>query len=458
MEGLVAADAKDDFLTARLRGFFIGRDADLVPGWNAAAALGPAATPILWRLLDGVATGESRFALLAAIQAAGGVGEDDRFLRWIEAPGRTARDRLFVAFLLASGGDRPAPRPDLLLRLRGANDLADLLGSLAAARFPGVEGLPPAAANADSDLGRAAAALFAGGALREAPPRGTRHEALFWRGALLGAARRRQGEALRERALALRQERGEGFEGVRQAANWLLAGLSDPTVAAARLDDESLAILVGDRAMRARLAPSIESARAARAEPLPVLAVAHALECPLDVAVATREAWATGPGGGAAVLALAFRLLVRAEASTPALPAWSAVPEWAVARAAAGGGESAFPGLADAKLAHAATAFASGRLPPSAFADAIELAVWRAGAHPGAVARRLERDFLRDLVLAGSQEGGGKYQPHVPPAQRYFCPGLGRDEPWFRVAIAFHEWNHVPRGAVPAAVRWPRSR
>lgn len=451
-------DAKDDLLTSRLRAIFGGREADLATKWNAAATLGPAATTVLWRLLDGVATADARFTLLAAIQAAGGCAEDDRLLRWADAPGRSARDRHAVAFLLAIGPDRSAPRPDLFVRLRGSSELADLLACLAAARFPGVEGLPTAtAAAADADLGRAAAALLAGSPLRESPPKGARHESLFWRGALLGAARRGRGANLRERASALLQERGEAFQSTRQAAAWLLASAGEPTLATTRLDDDVLAVLVGDRLMRARIAPTLATARSPRAGPAPMLAVARVLESPIDAAIATRQEWASGADGRVAVLALAFRIAVGGQRAQAGLPNWPEVPEWAIAQAAAGSGATQFPGVTDAHVARAASAFTRGALPAAAFADALELAAWRAGAHPGLVASSLERDLLRDLVLAGSQEGGGRYQPHVPPQQRYFCNGLGKDDPWFHVAIAFLEWSATPRGPVPAAVRWPRS-
>jgi hypothetical protein len=451
-EAMGAADAKDDFLAARFRPMFLGRASDPVAGWNLAASLGPAASPVLWRLLEGLAAGESRFALLAAIQAAGGAGEDDRMLRWIDAPGRSARDRMFVAYLLAAGPERAQARADLYARLRGPNDMAELLARLAAARFPGVEGLP--AVLADGDQGLAAAALFAGSAVREFPPRGTRHETLFWRGALLGAARQRQGGELRERALALRQERSEGFAGVRQAANWLLAGLAEPALTNARPDDETLAILVGDPGMRTRSASALATSRSLRAEPEPAMAVAHVLVSEIDEAIASCAAWAAAPSARSACFALAFRLLV--DGKSGAVPSLPGAPAWAVVRAASGAAVAGFADVGDEAVARAAAAFTAGRLPAAAFADTLELAVWRAGAHPGLVPRRLERDFVRDLVLAGSQEGGGRYQPHVPPAQRYVCAGLGREEPWFHVAIAFHEWSATPRGAIPAAARWPR--
>lgn len=451
-EGWATVEARDDFLTARMRAAFSGRDVDLGAGWDAAATLGPSVSPALWRLLDGQSTGEARLAVLAAIQAAGGVDEDDRLLRWNDSPGRSARDRLFVAFVLAMGPRRSAPHGDLLARLRGTSELAELLALLAAARFPGVEGLPDVAS--DGDPGIAGAALFAGSVFRSGPPRGARHEGLFWRGALLGAVQPPAKGALREHARTWATDRGDGAVAIRRAALWWQARAGDAEAWLERPDDEALAILVGEPAARARLRSWLASPPQARTNPVPAIVVAQAMACPLTELVATREGWAVAAEHRAGVLVLAMRALT--EGGLPCPPAWPAVSEWALVRLACGSGDQRLPPLADANLARAAAAFATGRLPAADFADALELAVWRAGAHPGLAPWRLERDFLRDLVLAGSQEGGGKYQPHVPPSQRYFATGLGRDEPWFRVAVAFFEWHGRLRGTVPAALRLVR--
>ncbi len=451
---LAAAESRDDFLGRKMRAAFVGRDVDLAAGWDVAATLGPAACPVLWRLLDGLAAGESRYAVLGALCAAGGAGEDERMLRWIDAPGRSSRDRLFVAYLLALGPDRTSPRANLLARLRGQSDLSEVVALMAVARFPGPEGMSEV--SGDGDLGRAAAALFAGSPLRAAPPRGERHEGLFWRGAFLGAARNSATATLRNRAMAWQSEPGDGAAATRRAALWLLAQSGQGQAWTVRPDDDTLEVLTGDPLARRNLAAWLTVPPRSRSEPSSALVVAHVLASPLADLLATRPEWAARPEGRPAALALAFRALVEGASGQP--PPWPEVPEWAMVRLACGSRDPVPPGVADAPAGRAAALFAAGRLPAADFADALELAVWRAGAHTGLVPWRLERELLRDLVLAGSQEGGGKYQPHVPTEQRYFAKGLDRDEPWYDVAVAFFEWSSRPRGPVPATARWPRAK
>jgi len=60
-----------------------------------------------------------------------------------------------------------------------------------------------------------------------------------------------------------------------------------------------------------------------------------------------------------------------------------------------------------------------------------------------------ERLLLRDLLLVGSNLGGGKYLGHVRPEQRYRPTGIGPDDVFFDVAVPLFEFLAHPRSPMP---------
>lgn len=445
------ADARDEALRADLRRLLQARSQPPEACWGLARDLGPCASPLLWQLLD-EAAGEARLRLLAALVAAGGIAEDERLLRWVGTSACGVRERQFVAYLLALGPDRAQVRTDVFERLRAGSAFANLLAMLAAARFR--RDGSALEFDVDDDPGLAGAAMLAGVPVRWTPPRGTRHEGLFWRGAFLGGARHGATATVRERAMAMRAEAGDGQAEVRLAAQWCCVRSGDGLAADARPDAAGLAVLAGDAAARRQHADWFQMPPGPRDAQPERLAVAFALSARFDDVVAARANWPSAPAAAALALTLAWRA-AHGERPTAPLPAWPETPAWRVLQLACGVAEDAGAALADAALARAADRARVGALPPAAFAAAIEAALWRADVHPGLVPVRLERAYVRDLVLAGSQTGGGKWQPAVPPEQRYFAAGLGRAEPWFDVAVAYYEWNEAPTGAPPEPLRLP---
>jgi hypothetical protein len=92
-------------------------------------------------------------------------------------------------------------------------------------------------------------------------------------------------------------------------------------------------------------------------------------------------------------------------------------------------------------------------MPREVMRGVLEEVMWKWGSHPGLGAWELERQLIRDLLLVGSNIGGGKYQPHVRPEQRYRAAGIGPDAVFFEIAVAWFDFSAQPRGAPPAEYR-----
>jgi hypothetical protein len=426
---------------------------------------------LLWQLVHEERSSVGRrIVLVAAAVLAGGTAEDERLFQWLDQQQRTLPERAFAGFLLALGPRRSRAVPNFWTRCLGSQNKAPevLLGvavRLAAARFPGtVETAPPLAVD---DAGLVAASGFAG-----LPVPGSylakwwdlrqpeRHAELCWRGGLLGAAMRWRADAVQvDPALGFARElaqlASEALTPVRLCATWLRARAGQLPFEEPRLDWRQLQVATADPTTAVRLQSWLGPAVLPRDEEPHRLAVAYALTRPVAMVLDESPQWSTEERIKRHVaVALAWRLcgLSGGHAIGAEVPG---LGEWGFVRAAAnlpvdGAGRSEDPALQQAlRLA------AAGRLPRPALRAVLEDALWRWGSHPGLVGWQLERQLLRDLVLGGSNAGGGKYQSHVPLDQRYLPSGLDRNDPFFPIGVALYEFLAVPRLPIPAEHRLP---
>ncbi|MBL8754869.1 MAG: hypothetical protein JNK15_16310, partial [Planctomycetes bacterium] len=245
---------------------------------------------------------------------------------------------------------------------------------------------------------------------------------------------------------------GEPFAAARAAAVWLRASAHAYDDKAA-FDVVALQIAVGDVQTATTLRASIEPMVHLRA-PMPHrLAVAYALSRPPEVVVEQRAQWGSDAGFGAHVaLALAFELARRPK-TEPVAVSFPGIPEWQLVRAASGATAEAVP-LADPVLAEVLRLHADGRLPRAALRTSLEDALWRHDGHPRLVPFELERLLVRDLLLSGS-DPGTKYQPNLRSEKRYAPTGMGRDEEFFRIAVALFDFLAKVRSPMPAEHRLP---
>lgn len=132
------------------------------------------------------------------------------------------------------------------------------------------------------------------------------------------------------------------------------------------------------------------------------------------------------------------------------------LPEWSFVRAASGASVERDAVCDDPRLQTALQLLADGRLEPAALQDLLEETLWRWGSHPRIAAWQLERLLVRDLLLAGSNTGGAKYQPAVRPDLRYSPSGMDRNDSFFPVAVDLFDFLWRPRAPMPAEFRLPR--
>lgn len=442
---------------------------DLDAGWRLARDLGRPVAPLLWEMVrEEKSNTDRRLVLLAAAMLAGGPGEDERLFEWLAQPKPMLEERVLVAFLLAMGPRRTRPMPEFWSRLLGPartpEQLLAIAARLASARFP--DSAVDAPATQGQDPGLLAAAAYAGLSL-SAPQlarmsRGEdRHAPLFWRGAMLGEAWRmaQLGEqpALVDRAvelLGLRERPGSEM----LAAAMLLtarAGRLDPN--GQRPDFELLRFAGGEPTSRAVLQRWLSPTPLARDEQPERLAVCYAWLAPVDDVVAAIPEWSAEPRVRRQIaLAFAVRLCAGAR-PRGALPVeLEGVPEWAFCVWAAGGSfapAGAATKFEDPYEAAVAELVAAGRCSRAACRDALEEVLWRQGNHPGLAAFTLERELVRDLLLSGSREGGGKFQPHVKSEHRYLPTGMDRGDPFFTTAVALYLFSMRPVAPIPAEYR-----
>ena len=403
---------------------------------------------------------DRRLVLLIAAVLAGGTAEDDRLFSLLDQQKPLMQERTMAAILMALGPRRSRQRDGFLAKVLGPNkepeDLLTIAARLAAARFP--QAATGVAMLESDDPGLLAATAFAGmpiAASSRARPwrRGGRHDGLFVRGALLGEGWRLGLEGTRpsllDRAEALLGSTDATQSASREAAVLLLAR-------AGRLDPTQPPIEVGLLQLAASQAASREVLRRwlkptplARDEDPARLAVAYALWMPVEQVVAQRTEWGREPRIRRHVaVALATRLCaLRLE--RPIEAPLEQVPEWAFVRWASGGAFTSNGAPLDPRLAALGDLIADGRASRKAARDELERFLWCSGSHPGIGPWRAERQLLRDLVLVGSNRGGGKYQPAIKSHERYFPTGLDRDDGFFRIAVELYEFLDRPVAPVP---------
>lgn len=441
---------------------------DLAQGWQLASDLGRPAVPLLWDMVQAErAHIEPRLVLLAAALLAGGPAEDERVFAWLDRRRSMLEERVLTAMWLAEGPQRPRPVPSFWSRCHGPDKTPEpilrIAVRLAAARFPGVENGDSVAP--DEDPGLAAAGAYAGLPLSPSVPQRlwdlrnpVRHAELFWRGALLCGARRAAAGAQIEPDLLLRaRERlalaGQQDGAVRAAAALLLLRAGELRADGPRPDWEFLQVATADadgaRRLRRWLGPVPEP----RDEEPRRLAVAYVLSREPAEVVADRAAWSADPRVRREVaVALAFRLL--ADPTPAPIDVELAEPaEWTFVRWASGLPIDRVVTIEDPALQVAARLLVAGRLPRAALQKALEDALWRWGSHPVLSVREQERLLLRDLLLVGSNTGGGKYVPHVRRTRIYRPTGIGPDDEFFDVAVALHDFLARPRLPIPAEYR-----
>ncbi len=459
---------KDERLRDRFRQLLLAVPTrDLASGWQLASDMGRPAVKVLWELLAKENSDvEHRLVLLAAAMMAGTTHEDERLFGWLDQQKPMLEERTMAAMLVALGPSRVRPMPNFWPRfLGGAKTPEQLLAiavCLASVRVPGSqEGAPVWVSD---DPGLAAAMAYAGLAVPtsvtskfwnlRAPER---HADLFWRGALLGAAREpavaRQADALLERATELMRLPGESLAAGRSAATWLRAVAGDLRADEPRLDIGLLRVATGDLAAAQTLQVWLSPEALPRDLEPQRLAVAWALSRRPEVVIEQRAVWSADARIRRHVaVALAWRLAGAAsptaiEVSMPDLAEWNFV------RAASGSSVDRGASCDDAKLAAALPLLADGRCDRVTLRSLCEETLWRWGSHPRLAPFELERLFLRDVLLAGSNAGGNKYQTHLPPDQRYCPSGLDRGDRFFSVAVALFEFLVRPRAPLPSEHR-----
>lgn len=453
----------------RFQGLLLATSRDLAAGWQLARDVGRPAVPLLWDMVDDERSDVGRrLVVLAAAMLAGGSHEDERLFAWLDQQKPMLEERTLVAMTLALGPRRPRPVPDFWSRSFGPAKTPELLLAiavrLASARVPeSEEGAP--GMNGD-DPGLAAATAYAGLPLPasvsnrwwnlKAPER---HAELFWRGSLLGASRRsapsQDTDGLLERASHVMALDGEAMALARAAATLYRARNHDLRPAGTRLDPRLLLVASSDLTTAAALHPWLGPVAQPRDDEPQRLAVAYALSRAIDVVVADREVWRADPRINRHIAtALAWRVL-GAPAGAPIEAVVPGLAEWNFVRWASGAAIDRTVTCDDPQLQTALDLIADGRMPRSALREALEEALWRWGSHPGLAPWEHERLLVRDLLLSGSNPGGGKYQAHVRPDLRYSPTGLDRRDGFFVVAVALYEFMIRPRAPLPREHRLP---
>lgn len=457
---------KDERVRERFRQLLLATPTrDLAVGWQLALDLGRPATPLLWEMLQAEKSNvESRLIVLAAAVLAGGVAEDARLFEWLDQQKPMLEERALASLMMALGPVRSRPVPNFWTRCFGPTKSPELLLSvavrLASVRFPGAEDGAPLLQGDDPGLAAAAAFSGTGGVAARwwnlTTPE--RHAELVWRGSLLGSARRwrADGAAPEPSFEVARQLLGLGGDlraPLRSAAALLLAHGQQFRAEEPRLDWLLLQAAVSDPRTNDRLAAWLGPKAQPRDEQPSRLAVAYALSRPTRTVVDERSVWGSDPAIRQHVaVALAFRLLAQ-DAPQPTDATLPGVAEWQFVRFACGAPIERGQLPDDPHLRVALQLAADGRMPRAALRTALEEALWRWDSHPGLVAWQQERLLVRDLLLSGSAQGGGKYLPQVRADQRYVPGGLDRKDGFFGVAVQLYDFLAAPRAPIPAERR-----
>ncbi len=464
--------AEDD---ARYRGQFTqlllggSHDRDLAAGFGLASDIGGPVAPVLWALHAGEKSNARRriTVLAAAVLSEGPLG-DERVLGLLEQDRAQLHDRLMSAFALALLPRRTREQPQFWSRVFGRNkqepvQLLAVLALLASSRFPAAAAATPPAVLRDGDPGVVAAALYAGAPVPEAlvqpywRPDPPAHAALVWRGAFLGRLHRdgaENGDAvLVQRAREVLAMPGEVHATAREAAALLLGRLGQVDQDA-RPDWSLLQLLAADRKTAASVRAWLTAGPQPLAEEPAVLAVEYVLSRSPTMVLEDRAAWANAPTIRAHVaLALAWQLCAGG-AEKPIDWAIAGLPEWYFVRWATGVRAPRDEAIADPVLEQAARLCAEDRMPREVAQRLFEEALWRLGSHPGLGLWRAQREFVRDLVLAGSVPGS-RYQIGLRDHLRYVPGGLRHEDDFFEVAVELYEFmgRRVPPVPVECRLR-----
>ncbi|MCR9246772.1 MAG: hypothetical protein NXI31_17195 [bacterium] len=438
---------------------------------SLAAAIGRPGVPLLWEMLRAEKSNVTRRdALLAAAILAGGPAEDERLYGWLSQQKAIKEERTMAALAIALGPPRMRAIPNFWSRSLGPTkspvEILAIAVRLAAARVPdSAIGAPTLLSD---EPGLAGATAFAGLPVRNAiwnrrwnlrDP--VAHADLFWRGALLHAARletdnRPVASQLLTRARAIANLPGQEYAAARRAAALLQARRGDVRVVGARPERELLEVLVSRpeaaRKLRKWLGPTPQP----RDDRPQRLAVAYVLSRDPAEVVADRQQWSRDPRVSSHVaVALAWRLLgeesPKIEDVGMGETGSGGVPEWFFVRWAAGLPADAMR-CEDLALTAVAELAAAGRLPRTAARQALEEALWRWDSHPGRGLYDAERVYVRDLLLVGSDEGG-QYVPAIRTEDRYRPTGIGHARKFFEIAVAVYEHFSQPRLPLPPQYR-----
>jgi hypothetical protein len=374
-------------------------------------------------------------------------------------------ERTMADFLIALGPRRARAMPDLWARCLGPQkppqQVLAIAARLAAARFPGSDvGAPvlvddnPGLAAATAYAGLPVPASISGGLWNLKTP--ANHAELFWRGALLAGAHQATDAQPAPDAL-LRQARdvtrlvGDHHADARAAAALCLARSHQVRQEGARPPWRQLQLLASEIDSASELQSWLPAVP--MPEEPPRLAVAYVLSRDPSVVIAERDAWGADKRIRRHVaVALAWRLLGD-ERPAPVEATLPAVPEWFFVRWASGAPAARDGAIEDATLEAAAGLAASQRLPRAAARRVLEEALWRWGSHPGLGLLENDRLLVRDLLLVGSNVGGGQYVPHVPYVERYRPAGIGSENAFFDIAVAAYDFLSRPRLPLPPEYR-----
>lgn len=462
---LTQADAR---ARERFRSALLLDNPDLEGGWQLAKDLGRTATPLLWGMLrDEKPSQQRRLALLMAVALAGGPGEDDRILEYLEQIGKndeSIAERVLACLWIALGPDRarlPSKYWTRVLPRRSPHDILRIATNLAAARFGAAAEAPRVLP--EDDTGILAAAAFAGIAVPESaanlrwiPSAVDRHADLFRRGALLGALRGGALQSQDHRAKVLARLRPFDVDGqpapLRAVVALVRSRALDVRPQEPQPPWDLLRLRAADPESAALLQPWLRAEPSPLADDPATLAVEYVLAHEPAVVVRERAIWGEKPAVRRHVaIALALQLLRRRErlAVDQALPG---VPEWFFVRWAGGGLAQKDATIDDPELERAAQLAQAGRLPIEAARTVLEEALWRWRSHPGRGLFEAERLLVRDLLLTGSLPGK-EFRPSVPVEQCYFATGIDQNDDFFRVAIRAFKFLGNPTTPIPPACR-----
>lgn len=427
-------------------------------GWRVAGEIGTAAVPALERIWRDDRNPLRRLAVLAAIDYA--AGEHDDFLLARLEKTRETDVQTFVLLCIALGPDRRDTEgvvADFLQR-RATKPILRVAACLAGRRL----GLrPPDGWFTESEAGVAAAARYClaraddAGLARWLRRRRPSDTDLVLRGAALGVRQPAQLSTELEDEIVKQLGSGNTSSVVDCAAHAAMRSIDvgalqarggqivDPIVPVLAFSPEYRHDLL---ATLERVVDSSQVEHVVRQRAAVSLALGGSAE---QLARFTRKRIARSPDVESAfALAFAYRLF-SAPADGLALqnvePRDRTIAPWIrLAR-----GESVpTASFADPRLTRAFEFARLGELPREACARAIELALWRRGAHPGRAAYDDERAFIHDLLIRGSE-----YSRHVrgsePGETVYFPRGLPDSAAMFEVALEYYTFVTTTARRIP---------